>query len=380
MLQAWLDGRRPAPRMSTEPRDRSRHRPTTAEPGWPPPIRPTPPPGQATSAQATASPSPTGGPTRRLPAARAQRCCAGPLLPACAGGAGRPGCSLAGGLGGWWVLRQVNPPDAPGKRRDRRRSPTGSSDRQIASVLENQGVVTNASGFRYYVKLTSAGPFRAGLYDGLHAPETMSEVVKRLNQARCRRRPAPSSSPEGLWLSEIRAKILATFPADEARPSWTPRWPPCAPSTSRPGSTNLEGFLFPATYQVLLTDEADEQKLVQQMVHQVRPDRRQHRPRPPRQQAVGLTPYQVLTVASMVEEEAKVPTDAPKIARVIYNRLAKNLSLGLDTTVEYALQQRVRQPDQVAAQPPTRPTTPGSTPGCPPRPSARPGGPRCRPP
>ena len=51
----------------------------------------------------------------------------------------------------------------------------------------------------------------------------------------------------------------------------------------------------------------------------------------------------------MVEEEAKVPGDRPKIARVIYNRLARGMSLGVDTTVEYALQQRVVNITKLAA-------------------------------
>jgi UPF0755 protein len=50
-----------------------------------------------------------------------------------------------------------------------------------------------------------------------------------------------------------------------------------------------------------------------------------------------LSPYQILTIASMVEREAKVPEDRPKIARVIYNRLAKGQPLQIDATVQYAL-------------------------------------------
>ncbi len=241
------------------------------------------------------------------------------------------------GLGGWWVARQVNPPGAPGKAVNVA-IPDGSSDAQIASVLAAHGVVTNASVFRYYVKLTSAGPFRAGTYD-LHAPEAMSEVVKRLDRA-----PLPPATrtvviPEGLWLSEIRTKILATFP--EMKPADLDHALATVHSKYQPaGSTNLEGLLFPATYQVPLTDVDNPQKLIAQMVAKF--DQEADSLHLAAQaKALGFTPYEVLTVASMVEEEAKVPGDRPKIARVIYNRLAKGMSLGLDTTVEYALQQRV---------------------------------------
>ena len=51
----------------------------------------------------------------------------------------------------------------------------------------------------------------------------------------------------------------------------------------------------------------------------------------------GVTPYDVITVASLVEEEAKVDDDRGMIARTIYNRLQKNMKLGIDATVEYAI-------------------------------------------
>src|SRR5262249_2853405 len=105
------------------------------------------------------------------------------------------------------------------------------------------------------------------------------------------------------------------------------------------GSNNLEGLLFPATYQVLLRDRANPTKLVQQMVNAFDQQADSIGLSSGAQQ-LGISPYQVLTVASMVEEEAKLPGDRGKVARVIYNRLANGTSLGIDATVEYALQLR----------------------------------------
>jgi UPF0755 protein len=48
-----------------------------------------------------------------------------------------------------------------------------------------------------------------------------------------------------------------------------------------------------------------------------------------------VTPYQIVTVASMIEREARVPEDRPLIAAVIYNRLDRGMDLGIDATVEY---------------------------------------------
>jgi UPF0755 protein len=54
-----------------------------------------------------------------------------------------------------------------------------------------------------------------------------------------------------------------------------------------------------------------------------------------------ITPYQALIVASMIEAEARTDADRPKIARVIYNRLAQDMQLGIDATVLYALGDRL---------------------------------------
>jgi UPF0755 protein len=50
------------------------------------------------------------------------------------------------------------------------------------------------------------------------------------------------------------------------------------------------------------------------------------------------TPYQLLTVASMVEREAQIPADRPRIAAVIYNRLSQGMPLGIDATIYYAVE------------------------------------------
>jgi UPF0755 protein len=52
-----------------------------------------------------------------------------------------------------------------------------------------------------------------------------------------------------------------------------------------------------------------------------------------------ITPYQLLTIASMVEREAQLPGDRPKIAAVIYNRLRLGMPLGIDATIYYAVEQ-----------------------------------------
>jgi UPF0755 protein len=99
---------------------------------------------------------------------------------------------------------------------------------------------------------------------------------------------------------------------------------------------NLEGFLFPATYEIYAGEPAahlvDRQLTAFEEnfgVAQVRAAK-----------ALGISSYQLLTVASMVEREARIPGDRAKIAAVIYNRLHAGIPLGIDATIYYAVEQQ----------------------------------------
>jgi cell division protein YceG involved in septum cleavage len=100
------------------------------------------------------------------------------------------------------------------------------------------------------------------------------------------------------------------------------------------GTPDLEGFLFPATYD--MDPGAPVTRLVQEQlvafhenfgVSEIA-----------RARALHVTPYQLLIVASMVEREAQIPSDRPKIAAVIYNRLAAGMPLGIDASIYYAVE------------------------------------------
>src|SRR5690606_6979243 len=94
----------------------------------------------------------------------------------------------------------------------------------------------------------------------------------------------------------------------------------------------LEGTLFPETYAV--EEGETEADLVRRMVAQFDEVAKELQLES-RAEAVGLSPYQVLIVASMVEREAGIAADKPRIARVIYNRLEAGEALGIDATSCY---------------------------------------------
>ena len=95
----------------------------------------------------------------------------------------------------------------------------------------------------------------------------------------------------------------------------------------------VEGYLFPATYAVVPGETA--QQLLKQMVAKTVQVMGQL-DLATKAKALGFTPEQIMTVASILEYEGSRDEDYPKIARAIYNRLAKGMALQSDATVAYA--------------------------------------------
>jgi uncharacterized YceG family protein len=95
----------------------------------------------------------------------------------------------------------------------------------------------------------------------------------------------------------------------------------------------LEGFLFPATYDFLRGTTS--KQLVKDQLSAFADNWSKVDLGYARKK--NLTPYDVLIIASLVEKEALVPDERPKIARVIYNRLHAGMSLGIDATTRYGL-------------------------------------------
>jgi peptidoglycan lytic transglycosylase G len=106
---------------------------------------------------------------------------------------------------------------------------------------------------------------------------------------------------------------------------------------SPPGSNNLEGMLGTGNYLVL-PGESD-LTLVRQMVARFDHDATVAGLSTASAAAQGMTPYEVIIVASVVEKEGYYPKNMPNVARVIYNRLAQGMTLDMDSTVLYALGQ-----------------------------------------
>jgi UPF0755 protein len=95
----------------------------------------------------------------------------------------------------------------------------------------------------------------------------------------------------------------------------------------------LEGFLFPDTYD--FDRKSTSAQLVGNQLTEF--DSEWSRLNLSYARSKNLTPYDVLTIASMVEGEAQVPSERPLVAAVIYNRLHAHMPLGIDATLRYGL-------------------------------------------
>ena len=95
----------------------------------------------------------------------------------------------------------------------------------------------------------------------------------------------------------------------------------------------LEGFLFPDTYDFDRTSTSAQlmQEQLQEFASKWRTLNLSYA------KSKKLSPYDVLTIASMIEGEAQVPSERPLVAAVIYNRLHRNMALGIDATLRYGL-------------------------------------------
>jgi uncharacterized YceG family protein len=141
------------------------------------------------------------------------------------------------------------------------------------------------------------------------------------------------------------------------------------PCFGRKPRTNLEGFLFPATYE-FLRRTTSRQLVADQLGTFCRRwrkvDLRYARSK-------NLTPYDILIIASMIEKEAAVGRERRLISAVIYNRLRNRMALGIDATLRYGLD---IPPTESITQSQLQTSSPYNTryqPGLPPTPIANPG-------
>ena len=236
-----------------------------------------------------------------------------------------------------WIDDQLDPPGEPGVAVTIE-IPQGASADDIARILADNDIVANATVFRYYLRFKSASDFQAGIYT-FQVNSSAWDVKENLISGPME---IPDDRffvtiPEGLTLIEMQETLLGQLPdfsPEELRQA--------IENADTPSSLGItlsfvkEGIFFPDTYDVDEVSLANEENLLQRMTSQfdiVASETGLTNP----PSALGVTPYEVLIIASLIEEEAALDEERAKIARVIYNRLDLSIPLGIDATIVYAL-------------------------------------------
>jgi UPF0755 protein len=239
---------------------------------------------------------------------------------------------LAGALI-WFLVALFQPFHGSGHGRVRVTIPRGASTSEIGDLLARRGVI--ASSFFFDLRAMLAGDrgrFYAGAYE-LERGMSYGQALAALTSAP----PAPPTTELTLIPGHSRAQVAAILRREGIKGNYlalTRRSPLLDPASyGAPRDTpNLEGFLFPDTYQLRVPIRlsqlvADQLETFKARFGKV--DMSYAR-------AHGLTPYDVLIIASMVEAEAATERDRLLVASVIYNRLRLGMPLQIDATTRYA--------------------------------------------
>jgi uncharacterized YceG family protein len=280
--------------------------------------------GQPPRAAVRAAPGAAPG-TRSKPHRPLRRARAAPLL----------ALLLLVALAGWVLFGLLASGGASDDRPVRVEIAKGSGVGEIAGILDERGVVSSALWFE--VRTTVAGhrgDLKAGTYS-LPAGAGHDEVVRALSAGPDPLKPrvVRVTIPEGRSRREI-APVVADAGLRGSYATASRRSRALDPERyGAEGPRDLEGFLFPSTYEV--RSGASARTLVRKQLEAFEREWGTVSLRAARRR--NLTPYEVLIVASMVEREAQVAEERPIIASVIYNRLREGTPLGIDATVRYAV-------------------------------------------
>lgn len=217
--------------------------------------------------------------------------------------------------------------------------PSGAGSARIAESLAASGVIDNAAMFRLRARLLGIdGQFKPGRYE-FETGMSYGAVEARLVSG-----PAIEYStvtiPEGFTVEQIAERLEGEtgIPADEfttLASRGAERFAGRHPYLEGVYAGSLEGFLFPETYRI--AEGASASDVIELMLGQFdREFATIDRSSPP---ASELSVAEFVTLASMIEREARRGEERPLVASVIYNRLERGMRLQIDATIEYVIKQ-----------------------------------------
>jgi UPF0755 protein len=236
-------------------------------------------------------------------------------------------------IGAWFLVSLFQPFKGQGHGEVAVTIPDGAGVAEIGDLLEDEGVISSSFFFQLRARLgDAADDLKSGSFS-LSEDMSYSAALDALSVG-----PAPANVvevtiPEGGARSEVAPVVEdagiegdyeeASIESNELDPA----------DYGAERAESLEGFLFPSTYE--LKRNATAEDLVEDQLAAF--EEEFEKVDLTQAERANLTPYDVLTIASMVEREAQIPEERPLIAGVIYNRLRDGIPLGIDATTRYAL-------------------------------------------
>jgi UPF0755 protein len=212
--------------------------------------------------------------------------------------------------------------------------PKGASASEVGDLLDDSGVVSSSTMFQ--IRVTLAGK-RSELLPGtytLHENESYGDAIDDLTTPAQERSIVTVTIPEGLSRAQIaplakQAGLKGRYVKATVRSKYLDPNRYGAQGRAR----NLEGFLFPDTYDVKAAAPVSDlvQRQLQTFKGRIKAVNMKYA------RSKNLTTYDVLIIGSMIEREVQVPRERKLVAAVIYNRLHDGMPLGIDATTRFAV-------------------------------------------
>jgi UPF0755 protein len=231
-----------------------------------------------------------------------------------------------------WIYSELRKPIAHQKTGQYIEISPGSSPAAVIKKLASEGILQREWPLALYLKLTGKGStLKAGEYN---FPSPISPLAALAKLQRGERRLTRFTVIEGWTRFEI-ARAMTQLP--ELHISTEAQAMDLMDNVSLirdldPTAKNLEGYLYPETYE--FSPETPAAKVIEMMVKQFlnvwRPEWSDVA------KGLNLSPREIVTVASIIETEAKLSEERPIVASVIYNRLRRDIPLAVDSTIIYA--------------------------------------------
>jgi UPF0755 protein len=231
----------------------------------------------------------------------------------------------------WFLVALFQPFHGGGSGRVVVTIPKGASVSEVGDLLDKEGVVSSSTLFQ--IRVTLEGK-RSSLYPGryvlahdmsygdaidtLSKPPVKSTTTVTIPEGYSRAQAAPLATEAGLTGSYMKETVSSKY-LDPAK-------------YGGKDAKNLEGFLFPDTFE--LKPHAPAADLVQLQLEDFK--RRIKGVDMGYAKSKNLTVYDVVTIASMVQAESGTPEQDKLVAAVIYNRLHEGMTLGIDATIRFA--------------------------------------------